>query len=112
MNAEGTSRSRRCYMTRNRVGEPLQYGCSSGRAASWFTLTQRVAERRELVQRLSRLVASLPHDLRVVYVMCDLEELPGVEVARALAVPEGTLWRRLHEARRCLRAWLDGENRP
>ena len=40
--------------------------------------------------------------------MCDVEEIPGVEVAEVLGVPEGTLWRRLHQARRALRAALDG----
>jgi RNA polymerase sigma-70 factor, ECF subfamily len=50
----------------------------------------------------------LPHDLRAAYVMCDLEEVPGVEAARVLDVRAGTLWRRLHEARRALRDALHG----
>jgi RNA polymerase sigma factor (sigma-70 family) len=70
---------------------------------------EALVERRDLVRRLEALVGSLPHDLRVVYVMCDLEELPGGEVARALSIPQGTLWRRLHEARRALRSSLDRE---
>ena len=49
---------------------------------------------------------ALPHDLRAAFVLCDLEEMPGVEAARALDVRAGTLWRRLHEARRALRAAL------
>jgi RNA polymerase sigma factor (sigma-70 family) len=65
-----------------------------------------VSEQRDLVRRLGRLVAALPADLRVVFVMCDLEEIPGAEAARALSVPEGTLWRRLHEARKALRSSL------
>jgi RNA polymerase sigma-70 factor (ECF subfamily) len=68
----------------------------------------QVNERRDLLRRLGHIVATLPHDLRVVYVMCDVEEIPGVEVAEVLGVPEGTLWRRLHQARRALRAALDG----
>ena len=72
--------------------------------------TARIAERRQLLQRLQGLVAALPYDLRVAYVMCDLEELAGTDVARALGIPEGTLWRRLHEARRSLRAGLQGED--
>jgi RNA polymerase sigma-70 factor (ECF subfamily) len=72
------------------------------------TDANQVNERRDLLRRLSQVVAALPHDLRVVYVMCDLEEIPGVEVAEILGVPEGTLWRRLHQARRALRAALDG----
>lgn len=71
----------------------------------------KAIERRDLVRRLGTLVNSLPHDLRVVYVMCDLEEMPGGEVARVLGVPQGTLWRRLHEARKALRSRLDREGR-
>lgn len=66
---------------------------------------QQVAQ-RELFARLLVALDDLPHDLRVAFVMCDLEEIPGVDVARALGVPEGTLWRRLHEARRALRCAL------
>jgi len=62
-------------------------------------------------QQMIRLVAALeelPHDLRVAYVMCDLEDIPGVDAARALDVRAGTLWRRLHEARRALREAIGG----
>jgi RNA polymerase sigma-70 factor, ECF subfamily len=73
----------------------------------------RVAEHRDLVRRVGKLLGALPYDLRVVFVMCDLEEIPGADAARALGVPEGTLWRRLHEARKSLRAALadDGAER-
>jgi RNA polymerase sigma-70 factor (ECF subfamily) len=69
----------------------------------------RATEQRDLVRRLGNLVAALPPDLRVAFVMCDLEELPGADAARALGVPEGTLWRRLHEARKALRSSLRDE---
>ena len=69
----------------------------------------RNAERRDLLRKLEAAVAALPHNLRVAFVMCDLEEIAGVEAARALGVPEGTLWRRLHDARRALRESLDRE---
>ena len=68
-----------------------------------------VNERRDLLRCLTRVLSALPHDLRVAYVMCDVEEIPGVEVAEALGVPQGTLWRRLHDARRALRAALERE---
>jgi RNA polymerase sigma-70 factor (ECF subfamily) len=69
----------------------------------------RHAEHRDLVRRLGKLLSALPYDLRVVFVMCDLEEIPGGEAARVLGVPEGTLWRRLHEARKSLRECLGEE---
>jgi len=46
----------------------------------------------------------LPHELQLTFALCDLEQVPGVEVARVLDIPEGTLWRRLHTARRAVRA--------
>lgn len=66
------------------------------------------AMRAQQVTRLAAALEHLPDDLRVVYVMCDLEEVPGVEAARALGLRAGTLWRRLHEARRALREAIDG----
>jgi RNA polymerase sigma-70 factor (ECF subfamily) len=70
----------------------------------------QAAERRQLVALMGRAIAELPHDLRVAFVMCDLEEVPGVEAARVLGLREGTLWRRLHDARVRLRRAL--EERP
>lgn len=49
-------------------------------------------------------LAALSHDLRVAFVMCEIEDTPGKDAAVALGIPEGTLWRRLHEARRILMA--------
>jgi len=68
------------------------------------------AARRELVDLLGTALARLPHDLRIAFVMCELEDVPGVEAARALSVRPGTMWRRLHQARKQLRAALEGGN--
>lgn len=59
--------------------------------------------RAQQVQALARALDRLPHDLRVAYVLCDLEDISGVEAARMLDVRAGTLWRRLHDARKALR---------
>lgn len=64
-------------------------------------------ERRQRLQRIADAIAALPHDLRVAFVMCDLEQLPGCEVARVLDIPEGTLWRRLHESRKAVRTAVE-----
>ena len=63
-------------------------------------------EQRQLVERVGRALSELPHDLRVAFVMCDLEDISGVDAAAVLGVRAGTLWRRLHEARKALRAAL------
>ena len=67
------------------------------------------AAQRELVARLQVVFDSLPTDLRVAFTLCDIEGMRGVDVARALKLPEGTVWRRLHEARLRLRTGLGGE---
>ncbi len=60
--------------------------------------------RRQRLERIADAIAALPHEQQVAFVMCDLEQLPGGEVARVLEIPEGTLWRRLHTARKAVRA--------
>lgn len=67
------------------------------------------AMRTQQVHRLAAALDELPHDLRAAYVLCDLEDVPGVEAARVLGVRPGTLWRRLHDARRALRAAIDDD---
>jgi RNA polymerase sigma-70 factor (ECF subfamily) len=67
-----------------------------------------VAIRRELVARMQAALADLPVELREVFVLCEIEEVPGVEAARVLGLRAGTVWRRLHDARKALRAALEG----
>lgn len=70
-----------------------------------------VAERNESMRRLGQGLEALSADQRVVFVLCDLEGVPGVDVAKTLGVPPGTVWRRLHEARSALRRSI-GEEGP
>ncbi|HEY4055802.1 MAG TPA: RNA polymerase sigma factor [Kofleriaceae bacterium] len=64
-------------------------------------------DRRQLVARIEVALSDLSHDQQVAFVLCDLEQLPGRDVARVLDVPEGTLARRLHDARKAMRAALE-----
>ena len=64
-------------------------------------------EQQQLMLRLREALSALPHDLRVSLVMCDLEDISGREAAFALNIPEGTLYRRVHEARRALRVLVE-----
>lgn len=66
-----------------------------------------LAERRELLAHVAEALAELTHDHRVAFVACVIEERPAREVAAALGVPEGTLWRRVHDARLALRGALE-----
>jgi RNA polymerase sigma-70 factor (ECF subfamily) len=69
------------------------------------------AEQRELLRAIEAALAALPPDLQIAFILCDLEEIPGVEVARAIGVPQGTLWRRLHVARKAVRAAVEKATR-
>ena len=80
-------------------------------AALFKTAPDAMVERQRLMARIGDAIGTLPHDLQVAFALCDLEQLPGIEVARALRIPEGTLWRRLHQARRAIRAALEGAER-
>lgn len=68
-------------------------------------------ERDLLMTRVRAAVDDLPYKQRVVYVMCELEEIADVEVARVLGMREGTVWRLLYQARVALRASLEGRDR-
>lgn len=63
---------------------------------------------RLLVERMQVALQTLSPELRSAFVLCDVEGLKGVEAARVLSVRPGTLWRRLHDARKRLRRALEG----
>jgi RNA polymerase sigma factor (sigma-70 family) len=60
-------------------------------------------EQRRLLARIEHALANLSRDHQIAFILCDLERLPCGEVARVLEIPEGTLWRRLHTARKAMR---------
>ena len=64
-------------------------------------------ERRQLLARIAAALDALPRDQQLAFILCDLEQLSGTEVARILEIPEGTLWRRLHTARKAVRAAVE-----
>lgn len=72
------------------------------------TTPEDAVRRAELRERIADAIAALPHDIRVAFVMCDLEDVKGADAARALGLPEGTVFRRCHDARRALREALGG----
>jgi RNA polymerase sigma factor (sigma-70 family) len=80
----------------------------SRRPAARVAVPDEAAIRRQLLSRLADALAGLPLQLREAFVLCDIEGLPGAGAARALGVREGTLWWRLHEARKRLRDAVEG----
>jgi RNA polymerase sigma-70 factor (ECF subfamily) len=79
-------------------------------AAAEVTDDRRTPLDPAVVARLPAAIDALPHDLRAAFVLVDLEGERGSDAAAALGVPEGTLWRRVFNARRKLRATLGGES--
>lgn len=64
-------------------------------------------KRAEEAQRLAGALCQLSPPLRVAFLLCSVEQLSIAEAAVALGVPEGTVKRRLHDARARLRALLE-----
>jgi RNA polymerase sigma-70 factor (ECF subfamily) len=58
---------------------------------------------------VERALAGLSEPKRITLLMAEVEGLSCDEIARALEIPVGTVWTRLHAARRELRRAVDGE---
>jgi len=67
---------------------------------------------RQSMARLAYAFDRLGREQKEAFLLCDVEGLRGTEVARALDLPEGTVWRRLHEARMNLRRHLIDKEAP
>lgn len=65
--------------------------------------------RRQLAAALHRALDSLPHDQRVAFVLCEIDELTSVAAASIVGCPEETIRTRLYHARRKLRTYLEAE---
>jgi RNA polymerase sigma-70 factor (ECF subfamily) len=63
--------------------------------------------RAEIRRVLERRIDELPPTFRAVFIMRDVEEMTGQEVADALSLPVATVRTRLFRARALLRAALD-----
>jgi RNA polymerase sigma-70 factor (ECF subfamily) len=60
---------------------------------------EQLTERLEARELLDRVLDAMPHDLRAVFVLFELEELSIDQVASLLAIPRGTVATRLRRAR-------------
>lgn len=58
---------------------------------------------RDLLARLKPEIEALPEPLLVAFTLCDIEGVSGVDAAAVLDIKIGTLYRRLHDARKWLR---------
>ena len=67
------------------------------------------AQAAETAERLERALGRLTEEKRLVLLLFECEGLSGEEVARALGIPLGTVWTRLHHARADMRRTLGGK---
>ena len=58
------------------------------------------------IERVLRLISE---PKRITLLMAEVEEMSCPEIAAALQIPIGTVWTRLHSARRELRDALEGD---
>lgn len=56
--------------------------------------------RRRAKELVWEVIAELPHKQREAFVLYELEELEGQEIAELLHIPIGTVWTRLHHGRK------------
>ncbi len=57
-------------------------------------------EQKAMIESVHRALMQLSFKHREVFVLFELEELEGKEIASMLGIAEGTVWTRLHKARR------------
>jgi len=62
---------------------------------------------KQLAEKLWAALDELPHEQRIVFVLCEAEQRSSVEVARIVGAPEGTVRTRLFHAKRKLREALE-----
>jgi len=63
------------------------------------SMPDELLERRQALAFLDDVLGELPDELRVVFVLCELEELNASEVSVLLGIPVGTVASRLRRAR-------------
>jgi RNA polymerase sigma-70 factor, ECF subfamily len=107
--------ARNCVRQRLDRERPLQplvtpgAGTNAEPAAQSDPLTD--LERAEAIERLRRMVLSLPVQYREAVVLCDLQELSYADAAAAMGCGVGTVRSRLHRGRELLAAKLGAECR-
>jgi RNA polymerase sigma-70 factor (ECF subfamily) len=74
-----------------------------------FTDPHRELTARDDVKRLSKALEKLTEPKRVVLLLAESSGLSSEEIAESLQIPVGTVWTRLHHARRDLRRLLSAE---
>lgn len=67
-----------------------------------------VAEARVDLERVRRILADQSTELRLAFVLCEVEGLSAKEAAAVLATTETAVWKRVSDVRRALRRAIEG----
>jgi RNA polymerase sigma factor (sigma-70 family) len=84
---------------------------ASATAERTIPTPENTASVTEEMRRFDEALARLSEEKRLVVLMAEGEGLSGEEVARALEIPIGTVWTRLHYAREELRRAMEAKPR-
>jgi RNA polymerase sigma-70 factor (ECF subfamily) len=71
-----------------------------------FPSTEELVDQRRARQTLDEVLGEMPVELRVVFVLCEIEELTTPEIAATVGIPVGTAASRLRRAREVFRSIL------
>lgn len=91
------------------------FGLQVAESHSTPATPQQIFEHRESSEHLYRLLDRISDKKRTVFVLFELEGLPGEEIANIVDCPLKTVWTRLHHARRELQrlaAGFDNRSQP
>jgi RNA polymerase sigma-70 factor (ECF subfamily) len=73
---------------------------------------EALADQQRARALLDRLVQSIPEELRMIFILFEIEGLPAIEVAALLDIPAGTVASRLRRARQHFREAVKQLNIP
>ncbi|MGK3995457.1 RNA polymerase sigma factor [Sorangium sp. So ce1024] len=88
------SHRRRAHTRRERLGEIVDDVPDSARGPEEMTSQQQAR------LRLEEILEAMDLDRRAVFVMFEIEEMPCNEIASLIGIPVGTVYSRLHAARK------------
>ena len=74
-----------------------------------YAEVERQVVAKDELKATARALSKISEKKRVVLLLSDLEDLSCAEIAETLGIPIGTVWTRLHHARRELRAAVTSE---
>ena len=102
----------RLAIDRKRKPEALSVDIGEFEIAAGGPDAERTAIRRQQVERVQRLIASLPEELRNPLVLAALEELNSRQIAEMLGINESSVRGRIMRARQLLKEKLQAQMEP